>query len=311
VREVRGRVAFAAHVASLAAALTTASARAVVAADAEQATPVGQCPRAEAVRAALQPVVSGEDAPAAPAPAPAIEVVDVGDAFRVTVNGRQREYRDESRDCARRARMAAVFAAIALELPLPQEPAPREAALRSPASTPAAPPWTATTQVEIGPAFESSVGASDDVALVGASARVAVGAGRVKGGGGVAVLAPGGDATIGALTVSHTHVPIDVGVRVVALATRWELSADAGVSGGWLRMRASGVDGAGSATVLEWGARAGAVLRYRAWQRLAPFIGAAAQVVAFPSDLYVLPRGVIGQAPRVWLSASAGANMGF
>ncbi len=308
MREVRGRVAFAAHVASLAAALTTVSVRASAAADPAEDTAVGQCPRPEAVRAALQPVVSGEGAPTATAPAPAIDVVDVGDAFRVTVNGRQREYHDETRDCARRARMAAVFAAIALGLPLPGEPAPREPALRSPA--PAAEPWTGTTQVAIGPAFESSVGASAEVALVGASARVAVGAGRVKAVGGVAVLAPG-DATVGALTVSHTHVPLDVGVRLVALANRWELSADAGVAGGWLRMHASGVEGAGSATVLEWGARAGVVLRYRAWQRLAPFIGAAAQLVAFPSDLYVLPRGVIGQAPRVWLSATAGANMGF
>ena len=308
MRGVRGRVAFAAQVASLAAAVTTVSVSAAAAAAAEEDTAVGQCPRTEAVLAALQPVVSGEGAPTAAAPAPAIEVVDVGDAFRVTVNGRQREYRDESRDCARRARMAAVFAAIALGLPLPQKPAPREAALQSPAPPPQ--PWTETTQVAIGPAFESSVSASDEVALVGASARIAVGAGRVKAVGGVAVLAPG-DATIGALTVSHTHVPVDVGVRVVALAARWELSADAGVAGGWLRMRASGVDGAETATVLEWGARAGVVLRYRAWQRLAPFIGAAAQLVAFPSDLYVLPRGVVGQAPRVWLSAAAGANMSF
>lgn len=299
-------MSFAGHVASFAVALTTISVRAAAAA--EQDTAVGQCPRPEAVLAALQPVVPGEGTPTATAPAPAIEVVDAGDAFRVTVNGQQREYHDESRDCARRARMAAVFAAIALGLPLPGKSEPREAALQSPA--PSQKPWTETAQVAVGPAFESSVGASDEVALVGASARVAVGTGRVKAVGGVAMLAPG-DATIGALTVSHAHVPVDVGVRVVALATRWELSADAGVSGGWLRMRAQGVEGAETATVLEWGARAGVVLRYRAWQRLAPFIGAAAQLVAFPSDLYVLPRGVVGQAPRVWLSATAGANMGF
>ena len=292
----------------MAAAVTTVSVRAAAAATAEDDTAVGQCPHPEAVRAALLPVVSGEGAPTATAPAPAIDVVDAGDAFRVTVNGQQREYHDESRDCARRARMAAVFAAIALGSPLPGKSAPRETTLQAPA--PPAEPWTGTTQVAIGPAFESSVGASDEVALVGASARVAVGAGRVKAVGGVAVLAPG-DATVGALTVSHTHVPVDVGVRVVALAARWELSADAGVAGGWLRMRAQGVEGAGSATVLEWGARAGIVLRYRAWQRLAPFIGGGAQLVAFPSDLYVLPRGVIGQAPRVWLSATAGANLGF
>jgi hypothetical protein len=234
-------------------------------------------------------------------------VVDVGNAFRVTVNGRQREYHDESRDCARRARMAAVFAAIALGLPLPRKPAPPATTVRAPAP---ATPWTPTAEVEVGPAFESGLSSSDEVALLGASARVAVGAGRVKAVGGVAVLAPG-DTTIGALTVSHTHVAVDLGVRLVALAARWELSADAGLAGGWLRLRAAGVEGAGSATILEWGARAGFVLRYRAWARLAPFIGGAAQLVAFPSDLYALPRGVIGQAPRVWLSATLGANVGF
>jgi hypothetical protein len=245
-------------------------------------------------------------------PPPPIAVEDFGSGFQVTINGRQREYEDDARDCPRRARMAAVFVALVLGASVPEEPAPAVrllAAAPRPVETPAA-TTPATTQLELGAAFESGVGSGDGVALVGASARVAVGAGRVKAVAGVAVLAPG-DATIGALTVSHTHVPFDLGVRLVALATRWELSVDVGAAGGWLRLRPTGLEGPEPATVLEWGARAGVVLRYRASARLAPFIGVAAQWVASPADLFVLPRGVVGQAPRVWLSAAAGANVGF
>jgi hypothetical protein len=278
-----------------------------------ESTPVqasDQCPSAEAVWAALQPVVSPGGAPTATAPPTPIAVEDFGDGFQVTVNGRQREYADDARDCARRARMAAVFAALALGVSLPEQPPPREPAVRVSAAEPRPVRTRATTEIELGPAFESSVGSSDGVALIGASARVAVGGSRVKAVGGVAVLAPG-DATVGAVTISHTHVPLDLGVRVVTLATRWELSVDVGVAAGWLRLRPTGVEAAETATVLEWGARAGVVLRYRAWAHLAPFIGGAAQWVASPADLFVLPRGVVGQAPRVWLSASAGANVGF
>jgi hypothetical protein len=46
-----------------------------------------------------------------------IEVQDLGERYVVTVKGRTREYTDEAHDCARRARVAAVFVALTLAPP--------------------------------------------------------------------------------------------------------------------------------------------------------------------------------------------------
>src|SRR4051794_17170225 len=81
------------------------------------AGPAAECPRADAVWAELQAAPSRAGGTAPAGPPPALEVIDLGRAFRVAINGHAREYRDDARDCARRARMAAVFAAVALGPP--------------------------------------------------------------------------------------------------------------------------------------------------------------------------------------------------
>ena len=46
---------------------------------------------------------------------PLVEIIDLGVPYRIIAAGQVREYRDESRDCAYRARIAAVFVALAID----------------------------------------------------------------------------------------------------------------------------------------------------------------------------------------------------
>ena len=72
------------------------------------------CPLPEAVAAELATLIPSDRlAETARAPG-AIQLADLGPLFRVIAAGRTREYRDEGRDCAHRARVAAVFVALAL-----------------------------------------------------------------------------------------------------------------------------------------------------------------------------------------------------
>jgi hypothetical protein len=46
---------------------------------------------------------------------PLVELIDLGVPYRIVAAGQVREYRDETRDCAYRARIAAVFVALAID----------------------------------------------------------------------------------------------------------------------------------------------------------------------------------------------------
>src|SRR6185369_10163724 len=65
----------------------------------------GQCPSRQAVMAALRPVVGNEPTPAG---TEAPRVADLGDRFEIAAFGQTRQYDDGARDCAERARVAAV-----------------------------------------------------------------------------------------------------------------------------------------------------------------------------------------------------------
>jgi hypothetical protein len=296
----------------LGAALTTLSARQVAGAfngvgvdDQRTGRPdvESQCPRFDAVWSALQPVAGPSIASA-----PSIALADLGDGFRVSVNGQQREYHDPARDCARRSRLAAVFSAIALGLPPPTAAIEDEVALRPPAGArPARPPFLV---VEVGGATEAGLAAGYRVTLVGAGARAVLGGGRWKLVLGAALLAAG-DAVVAPLAVGYTHAPFDLGVRVDGRAGRLEGSFEAGAAAGLLWLHAAGVVHPRNDLVFEWGGGVSALVRYRAWAHAAPFIAGGGRLVAAPADLYVPPRGSIGQAPRLWLEASAGASVAF
>ena len=78
------------------------------------------CPRPDAVWGELVTLVPPERLEArlravARGKTPLVEIVDLGVPYRIIAAGQVREYRDESRDCAYRARIAAVFVALAID----------------------------------------------------------------------------------------------------------------------------------------------------------------------------------------------------
>ena len=75
----------------------------------------GLCPSSQAVTAALVPALRREPPRVPGAGGP--RVLDLGDRFEVAAFGQSRQYIDAARDCAERARVAAVFITLALNPP--------------------------------------------------------------------------------------------------------------------------------------------------------------------------------------------------
>ena len=81
------------------------------------------CPTREAVAAALSPALAHIRPNLDPLPSD-FRLADLGDAFEVTVGGQVQRYADAARDCAERARVAAVFVALAMNPPSLEPPRP-------------------------------------------------------------------------------------------------------------------------------------------------------------------------------------------
>src|SRR6266498_3423098 len=75
----------------------------------------GSCPSAEQVSATIAPLL-GSSAARRWAEG-AVRVDDLGDRFELAAAGQTRQYLDTARDCSERARVAAVFIALALNPP--------------------------------------------------------------------------------------------------------------------------------------------------------------------------------------------------
>jgi hypothetical protein len=78
------------------------------------------CPRPDAVWSELLTLVPPERLEArlravTRGKTPLVEIIDVGVTYLILAAGQLREYRDESRDCAYRARISAVFVALAID----------------------------------------------------------------------------------------------------------------------------------------------------------------------------------------------------
>jgi hypothetical protein len=276
----------------------------------EEPRGAGTCPRTDAVRSELLTVMSedhmSEGSPVGPPLWPKVEIIDLGPAFRVIANGREREYRDESRDCERRARVAAVFAAVALGLPAAVAPPPAQVLSQAKPGS-AQPP---IVQIEVGGAVEAGIASTDRALLGGGGLRLVIGRGSLAFAIGISAYAPN-TATLGSLGVRQFHVPADVGIRTRSHFGSIDISADLGFAAGALWLRAPDLTSPRSVTIVEFGIRAGAALHYRPASRFAPFLAVQAQLVVNPHSLYAPPRGVVGNAPPIWLGAVAGAAIGL
>ena len=162
-----------------------------------------------------------------------VEILDLGASFRLIAAGRVREYRDEARDCADRARVAAVFVALAIDPagilttpkpPAPPPPPPEPAGPSAPIVTAPRP----AARIAIGATGVAGLGPDARIVQPGIAVRVAVGRGRIAVAGGAAALLPM-EATVGGVRLDHLRVPADVGLRIQGTGSRLQAYAEMGL----------------------------------------------------------------------------------
>ena len=272
------------------------------------------CPRPDLVRAELATLLPPERLSARlraiPGTPSVVELYDLGAPFRVVAAGRVREYRDDARDCAYRARVAAVFVALTIDpasVATPPPPPRQEppVAIAEPASVNLIPP---IARIEVAAAVDAAFG-SDRVAHGGAALRVAIGRGRYAFTAGALALLPA-DTTVGGVRLRQWRLPVDAGVRASAAGGAFVPYAELGLSAAILTESATDLAAASSRTALELGARAAIGARFGR-SRFAPFASLHAEVVPAAPAIFALPQGEVGHTPVFWIGASAGASVGL
>jgi hypothetical protein len=249
-----------------------------------------------------------------------IQIEDLGGKFRISVLHRVREYREEARDCAHRARMASIFAALIIDPAALLEAAPCE---HPPCSTSIpAPVISAPVQklpararppvfrLELAPILIMGIGSAEHAWHWGGGLRMALGRGALVPILGAAVAAPA-DATVGGVRLRQWRLPVDLGIRVAWSGSRADLYGEIGVALGVLSERALDLVVSKSRTALEWGGRVGLGARLKAERGVTPFVAVQAELVPDPPSVFALPRGDVGRTAEVWIGASVGASWGI
>ena len=246
---------------------------------------------------------------------------DLGAMFRILVLDKVREYREEARDCAYRAKVAALFAALIIDPaalleaglcerppcsapPAPVPPVPAEIK-----TLPALPPRP-LVRLEIGPTLIAGLGAEHLTAHWGGALRLTLGRGRVVPVLGVAALWPA-DTRVGGVRLRQWRLPVDLGVRATLWGPWIDFYGEIGVAFALLSERGLDLASPRSPTGLEAGGRVvlGARLARRAG--LTPFVSLQAEFLSDPPSVSALPEGLAGRTPYVWMGACAGASWGI
>lgn len=246
-----------------------------------------------------------------------VEVIDLGDGFRVDVKKasgevESRTHSDPERDCEARSRFAALFMALTLMPPEVRKDPLREqyhaeTKVSAPPPEPEPEPVPDLARIELSAVIEyaPAVLGAPKLLSPGGELRVALGRGPVAGTLAIGYL-PKSDFALGPFEGQSTRLPASAGVRLKSDTGRLELALDLGVLVGLERLEGKSSLVVREETTVEVGARSGVVLSYRALPALSPFVGVCASVVPFPREIAFLPRGVVGNTPHLWLGASAG-----
>ena len=240
---------------------------------------VGACPDETVVRRLLAALVSAEEARAAP-----VTVQDRGQQYRVSVRKTALMLDEPARDCAARARNAAVFAANELHTPK---------IIHGP------PTWT----VEKGVVFDVAPGTGGEVWAPGAEIRGAWGSNAWSLMGAAGARGPATLTLDEGWRAELLRFPLDLGARLTSY--RWRLRP-------WLVL-------GGSATVTGiigqelvqtdrvWRVDFGALAMVGATLRVTERLGVAAAIAVRWQRQYQLqvdPVGRVGETPAWWLGLS-------
>jgi hypothetical protein len=260
----------------------------------------GQCPAAGAVAAELKELQPGFASPAGEAEdlnPLEVQIFDLGPRYRVSVAGETRELADGARECLERARAAASFVLLVLEPPaMPQK-------LAGSRVHPAAP----HVDLELLGAIDGAprTGADNGLITGGGGLRLALAWRYVGASLGAAGLSP--DALrFGAVAVRLMRLPLDLSARGALRRRSVEGIAELGLALSAVRAEGLGLAAIQSGWRLEPGVRAALGLRIWPIPRLG--ITAGFDVVApfQTTPLAVVPVGIIGATPSVWLGARVG-----
>ena len=287
---------------------------------------VGDCPGADAVAQTIETLIPRRAIPA-PRRGAEVNVVDQGDSYKVQVvvegTTHTRLYRDLGRDCAHRARVAAVFVVLTLmppELLMESPPAPLPPPLASPPAVVVAPqpppiqPPAWRPSLALAGVLDVAPAVLDAPVIVspGVELRLALRKGRLAGELGLGVQ-PGAGFSLAGVSARQRRLPMDASVAFrQPLRGALELGAAAGVAGAVFAIEGVNPPVRGEGTRIELGARAAVELRVVSpSRRLVGFIGAHAIYFPRSYELATTPTGVVGHTPSLWVGGQLGASLSF
>lgn len=299
-------------------------------------TGTGSCPVPEAVRSELAGLVARDarpiDVSSSETASPAVQVIDLGASHRVVAPGGSRDYSDPARDCAQRARVAALFIALTLQpvvfgdqrpaVQPPPPPAPSASESRAPppkidvvegAANGSA--WAAgqrTSQLEAAGTVHVGLGAGSRPAEPGVALRLVLGRGVWALVLGIAASLPV-DVMVEEVRLRRWRLPLDVGMRwhPPAQVSSFAPYVGAGAAISMITARALELTVSSTDRSTQLGMWVSGGVRYVGWRGLTPFAGFQVEFVPFPPGIHVLPRGVVGHTPALWIGAAAGTAIDF
>ena len=260
-----------------------------------------RCPGQGELLSALRQALPISDA-LIPGTDPHSEVVlrDLGAEFVIYVLDQRRRFTNPLRTCSERARIAAVFASLALH---PPELDGAPAAVAAPPSH-----RGPTAILEAVGMLGVAAGSADPILTGGGALRLYLGTSRLGGSLGLHGLA-GQSQRFSAGVAQVLLFPIDLTVRVRWRGSRVQLAGEAGVLGSLLRIDASGSTAPGSKTPfapaepvlrLDAGVRLAIDVRSQVSARVAPLLGIDVWLWPRPYQLVLEPQGVVAELP--WLT---------
>ncbi len=269
------------------------------------------CPTREAVAAALSPALAHIRPNLDPLPSD-FRLADLGDAFEVTVGRQVQRYADAARDCTERARVAAVFVALAmnppsLEPPRPPPPTPPPA-IQQPQPPPAPEPERSWLSVGIAARVDGAVGGGGDAtsgATAGGELDVAFGKGSfgIEASAGVVTSTQN---PIGSVQVTQQRFPCSLSATFRRRASaHLEIGADLGAALTPFTLHGQGLDMTLPVTRFDAGARLALELRV-ARPTLAPFANLHVEYFPRTYEIAVAPLGNIGTTAPLQIGLSLG-----
>ena len=244
-------------------------------------------------------------------------VRDLGESYRVSVNGAAREVADPERQCLERARVSAVFVMLNLAQPVPsgpaatEPPAPAAAAVSTPPAVVVAP--SAQPRPVLALRAFAQVESAPSAALV--STSVGMGATWHSG--------PLGLSLVGAFATPTEPRPPDGSASRVrlwrapcGLLLGWEVplglllsvALEGGAALDVLRLQGGPVPNADGGTRFNLGLRGNAALRLRASRRLQAELGPSFSYFPRTYLARVEPSWVVAETPRWWLGVGLGLH---